>query len=271
MAQLTRSRRILATSYLSVCLTVTASARAQAYDTPVADRTNEAPKRTIATETPAVAYAHSAFGVSSGTVGGAGYGEANGVFQAARPSFGGGVRAWGAPIDRLTLFVDAERRDEASNRRFAPSASVQVRILGSRAAGWALSGLARYKADGFADLGGEVEFAVLGSYARRGWHLDGNVIVGAGFEEGESDGELLARVGFDVLPFLRLGGEGRVRYRLSGDASLPGGRAGDVYAGPQLLGYYDAFFAAVTAGPSTIGVTNDVGWFALASIGGAAF
>jgi hypothetical protein len=37
---------------------------------------------------------------------------------------------------------------------------------------------------------------------------------------------------FDVLPYLRVGGEGRVRYRLSGEASLPGGHAADVYLGP---------------------------------------
>lgn len=266
------SRRLLTASCFSMGLALLpVLAFAQEQDTTVADRPSEAPKATIATETPTLAFAHSAFGVSAGTVGGAGYGEATGAFRGERPSLGGGLRAWGAPIDWLTLFVDAERRDEASNRRFAPSASVQGRILGDRAAGWALSGLVRYKADGFADLGGEMEFAVLGSYARRGFHLDGNVIVGAGFEEGESDGELLARIGYDVLPYLRIGGEGRLRYRLSGDASLPGGRAADVYLGPQLLGYYGAFFAAVSGGPSTIGIADGAGWFALASIGGAAF
>jgi hypothetical protein len=203
-------------------------------------------------------------------MGGAGYGESSGPFQGSpAPQFGGGLRIWGSPIDRLTLFADAERREEGK-REFAPSASVQVRILGDRAKGWALSLLGRYKAEAFAELGGEAEFAVLGSYERRGLHLDGNVIVGAGFEDRESDGELLARVGYDVLPFLRIGGEGRGRYRLSGDVSLPGGRSWDAFLGPQVLGYYGAFFGALTAGPSNVGIAS-TGWLAIATIGGAAF
>jgi hypothetical protein len=243
----------------------------------LADERDEAPTTTrreytptAATETPTVAFTHSAFGVSAGTIGGAGYGESSGPFQASpSPQFGGGLRIWGSPIDRLTLFADAERREEGE-RKFAPSASVQVRILGDRARGWALSLLGRYKAEAFAELGGEAEFAVLGSYARRGLHLDGNAIVGVGFEDEESDGELLGRVGYDVLPFLRVGGEARGRYRLSGDVSLPGGRSWDAFLGPQVLGYYDAFFGALTAGPSNVGIAN-TGWLAIATIGGAAF
>lgn len=251
-------------------MTLAASARADIHDeAPVT--TKPEPTRTAAGETPTVAYAHSGFGVDARTMGGAGYGEVRGGFQSTpRPDFGGGLRVWGSPIDRLTLFADAERREDGE-RLFAPSASVQVRILGDRARGWALSLLGRYKAEGFAELGGEAEFAVLGSYERRGLHLDGNVVIGAGFEEGESDGELLARVGYDVLPFLRIGGEGRGRYRLSGDVSLPGGRSWDGFLGPQVLGYYGAFFGALTAGPSNVGISQSAGWLAIATIGGAAF
>ena len=228
------------------------------------------PPATAATETPTVAFTHSAFGSSAGVVGAAGYGESRGGFTGT-PMFGGGLRAWGAPIDRLTLFADAERRDEVGNLRFAPSVSASVRILGDRARGWALSLLGRYKADAFAELGGEAEFAVLGSYERRGFHLDGNVIVGAGFEEGESDGEALARVGYDVIPYLRIGAEGRGRYRLSGDVSLPGGRVWDGFLGAQVLGNYGAFIGALTFGPSNVGITQQTGWLAMATLGGAAF
>jgi len=261
---------VLGSFLLGVPLSMS-SAAAQERDAPSVEPGSQGPLPSAATETPAVAYAHSAFGVSAGTVGAAGYGESRGEFRSSTPNFGGGLRIWISPLDRLTLFADAERRDEGSNRRFAPSASAQLRIVGDRKVGWALSALARYKAEGFAELGGEVEFAVLGSYARRGLHLDGNVIVGAGFEEGESDGELLARAGYDVLPFLRIGGEGRARQRLSGDASLPGGRSWDAYAGPQVLGYSGAFFGALTAGPSTVGIQGGLGWLALLTVGGAAF
>jgi len=84
-------------------------------------------------------------------------------------------------------------------------------------------------------------------------------------------GELLDRVGYDVLPFLRLGGEGRARVRFSGDVTLPGGRTWDMFIAPQVLGYYGAFFGALTAGPSTVGIADGVGWLALASIGGVMF
>ena len=106
---------------------------------------------------------------------------------------------------------------------------------------------------------------------RKGFHLDGNTIFGVAFEEAESDWELLTRAGYDVLPFLRLGGEGRARVRLSGDVTLPGGRTWDMFLGPQVLGYYGAFFGAVTAGPSTVGIADGVGWLAIATVGGAVF
>jgi hypothetical protein len=255
---------------LIVGVTLTQTAAAQEQDAAGNGQPGGAPKATSATETPTVAYTHSAFGVSQGTFGGAGFGESRGGFSPANPSFGGGIRLWWSPIDRLTLYADAERR-EAGERAFAPSASVQVRILGDRKAGWALSALARYKAEAFAELGGEAEFAALASYTRGGFHLDGNTIYGVAFEENESDGELLARAGYDVLPFLRIGGEGRARVRFSGDVTLPGGRTWDMFIAPQVLGYYGAFFGALTAGPSTVGIADGVGWLALASVGGVMF
>lgn len=250
---------------------LTGSAAAQEKDEP-STGAEHGPPPTAASETPTVAYTHSAFGVRNHVVGAAGYGESRGSFESSpRPEFGGGLRIWGAPIDRLTLFADAERRDEGNNRRFAPSASVQVRILGDHAKGWALGLLGRYKAEAFAELGGEAEFAVLGSYERRALHLDGNVVFGTAFEEGESDGELLVRVGYDVIPYLRVGAEGRGRYRVSGDVSLPGGRTWDGFFGPQMLGHYGAFFGALTGGPSNVGIVQQTGWLAILTVGGAAF
>jgi hypothetical protein len=225
--------------------------------------------KTAATEVTRVAYTHTAFGASSGTIGGAAFGEATGAFKGTEAHLGGGVRVWGSPIDRITLLADGERRE--TTNEFAPSASLQVRILGSRADGWALAALGRYKAEGFDELGGEAEFGALGSYARHHVHLDVNGVVGTAFEETESDAEGLVRVGYDVLPYLRVGGEGRIRYRIAGDYTLPGGRDWDGIVGPQVLGYYRVLFGAVTGGPSTVGLTAKVGWAAIATIGGLAF
>lgn len=246
------------------------SARAQETDSPNQMGTDRgAIEQSAATEVTRVAYAHTAFGASSVTMGGAGFGEARGEFQRGTPHLGGGVRVWGSPVDRLTLLADGERRDTTDE--FAPSASVQVRILGGRPQGWALAGLARYKAEGFAELGGEAEFGVLGSYGWYHAHLDVNVIVGTAFEESESDAEGLVRGGYDVLAFLRVGGEGRLRYRIAGDVTLPGGRSWDAIVGPQLLGHYEAFFGALTGGPSTVGIVSKVGWAVIATAGGVAF
>jgi hypothetical protein len=44
-----------------------------------------------------------------------------------------------------------------------------------------------------------------------------------------------------------------------------------MFMGPQVLGYYGAFFGALTAGPSTVGIENSVGWLANATVGGAMF
>lgn len=237
---------------------------------PVAERPSGAIEKSAATEVTRVAYTHTAFGTSALTIGGAAFGEGTGAYKGPeRPHLGGGVRVWGSPIDRLTILADGERRETTDE--FAPSVSLQVRILGSRAEGWALGGLARYKAEGFAELGGEAEFGLLGSYARHHVHFDANAVMGTAFEEQERDIEGLARAGYDVLPYLRLGGEGRIRYRVAGDATLPGARTWDGIVGPQVLGHYNAFFGAVTGGPANVGIVSKVGWAAIATVGGVAF
>jgi hypothetical protein len=102
-------------------------------------------------------------------------------------------------------------------------------------------------------------------------HLDVNGVAGTAFEETERDAEGLVRVGYDVLPYLRVGGETRLRYRIAGDVTLPGGRTWDGIIGPQVLGHYNAFFGALTGGPSNVGIVQKAGWAAIATVGGVAF
>jgi hypothetical protein len=227
-------------------------------------------RHTAASEVPRIAYTDTAFGVSKATLGAAGFGEArNGVNTEARTHLGGGLRIWGAPIERLLLVLDAQRSDE--NDRFVPAISAQFRVFGSEREGWALGVLGRYKTEGFAELGGELEAGLLGSISHAGLHLDGNVVAGADFDGGVSDGEALARGGYDVLSFLRLGAEGRIRYRLTGKTELPGNRAWDGFGGAQVLAFADHYFGAVTGGPSTVGISDRVGWSVIASAGGVMF
>jgi hypothetical protein len=227
-------------------------------------------RHSAATEVPRIAYADTAFGVSKATLGAAGFGEArNGVNSEAHARVGGGLRIWGAPIERLLLVLDAQRSDE--NERFVPAVTAQFRVFGGEREGWALGVLARYKTEGFAELGGEVEGGLLGSLSNAGLHLDANVVAGADFDGGVSDGECLARGGYDVLSFLRLGAEGRVRYRLTGKTQLPGNRAWDGFGGAQVLAFADHYFGAVTGGPSTVGISDRIGWSVIASAGGVMF
>ncbi len=227
-------------------------------------------RRSAATEVPRVAYTDTAFGVSKSTLGAAGVGEIrNGVNSETHTHVGGGLRIWAAPIERLLLVLDAQRNDETD--KFAPAITGQLRLFGSQQEGWALGVLARYKAEGFADLGGEVEGGFLGSFNRAGLHLDGNLVAGADFDGGVSDGEVLARGGYDVLSFLRVGAEGRIRHRLTGKTELPGSRAWDGFGGAQILGFADHYFGAVTGGPSTVGISDRVGWAVIASAGGVMF
>jgi len=239
-----------------------------------ADSSSEAPAfevpKSAATEVTRVAYTHTAFGSAYRTVGAAAFSDGRGSFErTSKLRLGGGIRVWGAPIERVTLLADGERRETTD--AFAPSISVQVRIAGDRGKGWAVAGLARYKTEGFAEIEGEAEFAMLVSYAQSRSHFDLNAVVGTALEERESDAEAAARAGYDVLPFLRLGAEARFRRRIAGTTALPGGRDWDLLAGPQLLVYSGAFFGALTGGPSTVGLPAEVGWTAIATLGGAAF
>jgi hypothetical protein len=220
-----------------------------------------------AAEMPSVAFAWSAFGTTPGVAGAA-------AFVERRESFGprggetlGGVRLFGSLVPRLTLFGEVRPSEEGPERRFAPSVGLTLRLLGSRDEGAALALMGRYKAEGFADLGGEVELGILASWQRGRLHLDGNVVTGRAFEEDEGDGELLGAAGVDLVSGLRAGLEGRVRRRLAGDVSLPGGRAWDGVAGAVLQGYGHSWIGAVLVGPSNVGTTQNLGWLAMASIG----
>ncbi|HEY2409411.1 MAG TPA: hypothetical protein VGI10_25570 [Polyangiaceae bacterium] len=229
----------------------------------------EARGRNLPEDVPLVAYATNAFGADPSSLGVSGFAETRGSQQSTKALANGGLRVWGAPIDRLVLVLDAQRREE--NNAFAPSVTAQVRLLGSTRDGWALGVLSRYKTEGFAELGGEVEGGVLLSVKSLGFHLDSNLIGGGDFDGGESDGEALARAGYDVTSFLRLGGEARGRYRLSGSKPLPGNRSADVFGGAQALAYADHYFAAVTGGPSTVGISDRIGWSIIVNAGGVAF
>ena len=167
------------------------------------------------------------------------------------------------------MVLDAQRRDD--NDKFAPAITAQIRIFGSEADGWAVGALGRYKAEAFAELEGELETGLLVSWNKHRFHGDLNVVAGGDFDGGEADGELLGRGGYDVFPFLRIGAEGRARYRLAGKVDLPGGRAWDAFGGAQLFAFADRYFGAVTGGPNTVGVADGLGWSVIASAGGVMF
>lgn len=244
----------------------------------------------IQQEIPLVAYTTSAFGAPRMTMGALGWGGVLGAPSASSPgtglvnpvSAGGGARVWGSPIDRLTIVLEVARPldDKACGgagkpcvaaNAAKPSASVIGRLLGSRKQGWALAAQLTYRTDGFADFGGEIEGSLLFSLARSGLHFDTNVTFGgaADPDEQEADGEVKLRVGYDVTTWLRVGLDGRFRYRLVGAQSLPGNRLGDAVAGPELLFGYKHFFFAMDGGPSTVGVAKGVGGTVLGTLGTA--
>ncbi|MCA9641240.1 MAG: hypothetical protein KC492_11120, partial [Myxococcales bacterium] len=169
-------------------------------------------------EAPVLAFTQSAFGVHESGVGaqatGGGFGTSAGVVE---PLYGGQV--YGSPTDKLLLLGSAERTLKGE---FAPSASVAYRILGSHQDGYALSALGRFKTEGFDEVGGEVETGALFAWTGSKLHLDANAIVGFGLEEegkkaegeggaeGEVDGELKLRFGYDVAAWIRVGLDGQV-------------------------------------------------------------
>jgi hypothetical protein len=245
-------------------LAAPASIMAADSDAPVSPTSHE--ERPAALDrTPQTGYAVSAFGSGSGSVGvSAGTGVSGGTGNASGREVQGSLTVFGAPVDRFTLLGTAERRGDGT---YAPSAGVIFRVLGSRTLGWALGLGAKYRTEGFAKIDGEVELGAFASYARGRLRADANAVVGAGFEEGESDAELRLRVGLDVSPALRIGFDGQARYRVAGSRLLAGARHWDVLGGPQIGVSVGPTYASVTVGPSTVDVASGVGWTALASVG----
>jgi len=272
--------RLHAALLAGIGLTLVRPARA---DAPPADTAGPAPQQTtINDEAPVLRYTTSAFGASRYTAGALSYvGLLGGAAKPAMPGTNAsitsdsgatqltaGARVWGSPVERLTIFLGVDRGfyDKA-----APSISALVRIFGSRRQGWALSAMATYRTDGFAELGGEIEGVVAFSLAQRGFHLDSNLVFGGEPDGGDADSELRVRLGYDVQRWLRVGVDGQFRYKLAGAELLPGGRVADAVVGPELMFGFWHFFAAASGGPTTVGVARGVGWAATTTLGGAYF
>lgn len=247
-----------------------------------ADTAQAGETKDVRSEVPNYAYAYTAYGATAKTLGVQAYGL--GVAAARQKGIvGGGLMAWWAPIDRLTLIGDGQR-DLYGN--FAPSAAVVVRIAGKNGDGWSLGGLGKFKVEGFGDgkpagagtppakpgeIESEVELGFLVSYAKSGGlHFDLNAITGMGTgDDGEVDAEGRLRLGYDLTHLLRLGVDGQIRGRLNGPTYLPNGRIWDFAAGPQAILGSKSFFGSFTGGPATMGLVSDrVGWNAIASVGG---
>jgi hypothetical protein len=226
-------------------------------------------------DVPIIAYTYSAFAAPAKSIGAAAYGLGL-TAPGQNALIGGGGSAWWGPIDRLTLIADAQRNIYGN---FSPSLAVVARILGDREAGWSLSGLGKFKIDGFAsgpghdEIESEVELGALVSFAAGGWFLDANAIAGRGTgDDGEVDAEGRLRFGKRLGEFLRLGVDSQVRERLAGPRILPNGRTWDFAAGVQGVASMGNYFASLTAGPATMGLlSSKVGWTALASVGGITF
>jgi len=230
-------------------------------------------QRDVKTEIPNLVYAYQATGVTAKTMGVQAYGlglVGGGAGQKAVA--GGGAAVWGSPVDRLTLIGDASR-DQFG--QFAPSAAAVVRLLGREGDGWSLGALGKFKVEGFAtgpnnEFESELESGLLLSYARYGWHADLNAISGFGLgDDGEIDVEGRLRLGRDLGSIFRVGLDGQTRVRAAGDNKLVGGRTWDFAGGAQALAGFGHFFGALTAGPATMGVVSNVGFTAVASVGGS--
>jgi hypothetical protein len=238
-----------------------------------ADREMTAPVATehsgpIENAVPVVALAATAFGETAHHYGAAALGRATAALSGSTRSdsrWGGGFRLWGSPFERLTFIGEGMRRD---NGELAPSLAMLVRLFEDDTGSWALGALGRYKAEGFAEVEGEIELGLIGSYARGPAHLDLDLVAGRGFEEEETDAEILARAGYDVVSSLRVGVEGQYRHRFGGDARLPGGKDSDIFAGAELSLSFEPMYAAVLMGPTTVGVVDGVGLGGLLTLGG---
>ena len=229
----------------------------------------------IRDEVPNFAYAYSAYGTSPGAVGAQVY-SLGLVAPGQEATLGGGGAIWASPFKRLTLIADAQR-NVAKN--FSPSAAVIVGLHGNRTEGLSLSGLGKFKIDGFAagpdhdEVESEIEIGFLASVAEPGWLFDLNAIAGRGLgDDGETDAEGRLRFARSLGSMFRLGVDAQARARLSGPRTLPNGRTWDFAAGAQTLLGVDNFYGSLTAGPTTSGLTNsNVGWVVVAAVGGTTF
>jgi hypothetical protein len=251
------------------------SSQAIAADPPAHDAEPPAEARDAKGEVPITAFTYSAYGAPARTIGAQGYGLGL-AGPGQRATAGGGIMAWGSPIDRLTLVVDAPRNVYLLDH-FAPSAAAIVRILGKPGDGFSLGAIGKYKVEGFGtdkngDTESEIESGLLFSYVKSGFHADLNTLTGFGMtEEGEIDTEGRLRLGYDVTSLLRVGVDGQGRYRLAGSKRLLNGALWDFAGGPQVMIGTSHFFGALTGGPTTMGLTKSsvVGWTLVASLGAA--
>jgi hypothetical protein len=221
---------------------------------------------------PIVAYAYSARGAPKKTFGAYGYGL--GLAASGQDSvLGGGVTAWGSPIDRLTLIADLPRDISG---RFTPSLAATGRFLGDPLRGWTFGGLAKWKAEGFGvgphgdEIESEFEGGLLLSLNEAAVHFDANALAGFGTgPAGEADTEARLRFGYDLGKLVRLGVDSQARIRIAGPQYLPNGRTWDFAAGSQVMVGNAHIFGAFTAGPTTMGVTSEsIGGTAVLTFGG---
>lgn len=214
-----------------------------------------ATQRDLAPLIPVGAYAYSA-GTDSGLLGA----QVEAVAVGGRKrTIGGGMTGWWAPIDRLTLFADAQR-DVFGH--FAPSLAAITRVAGEPNDGWSLGLLGKFKVEGFGigpnhETESEIEAGAVVSYAAGRVHLDLDGITGAGLgDDGEIDAEARVRFGGDITRAVRLGLDGQARWRVTGTTALAAGRTWDFAGGPQLVVIPGRWFVALTAGPSTMNVPD---------------
>ena len=225
-------------------------------------------------EAPITAYAYTAHGSSKGIVGAQGYGSTL-AGKGQKATAGGGVLVWAAPIERLTLVLDAPR-DIYLEGHFAPSVAGIVRLMGGPR-GFSLGAIGKYKVEGFGtdpngEMEHEIEAGILLSYVEAGWHLDLNGITGFGLtEDGEIDTEGRFRLGYDLGSLVRVGLDAQARFRLAGEKNLLNGSSADFAAGGQLMVGTGQLYASLTAGPATMGLSTSgvVGATAILSIAGA--
>ncbi len=154
-----------------------------------------------------------------------------------------GVLLGGSPLERLTVHALVGRDGKG---HFAPWLAVQYAFLGGLQQRYALGALAQYKAEGFTEAGGELEFGALFSVRPGRFHLDAAAFFGFGLEDegeakkpgqddGEADAEGKLRVAYDIFGPLRAGAVGRFRRRVVGERSLAGGKSWDFIGGGELV------------------------------------